>query len=170
MSRVVVRAMDDKDAAAVVEVYRAGIEGGNATFEMQAPDWSAWSADHLSHSRLAATVDGRMVGWAALAAVSKRAVYSGVAEVSVYVASEARGQGIGSRLMAALIESAETNRVWTLQASIFEENSASLRLHRRHGFREVGRRERIGLMRHGPYAGQWRDTILMERRSEKVGV
>lgn len=170
MSQLVVRAMGDGDAAAVIDIYRAGIESGNATFESRVPDWSAWTAGHMSHSRLVAVMDGQVVGWAALAPVSRRDVYRGVAEVSIYVAPEAGGKGIGTRLMAALVESAEKEGIWTLQASIFEENRSSLRLHRQIGFREVGRRERIGLMSHGPYAGRWRDTILLERRSKKVGV
>lgn len=170
MSQVVVRVMGDGDAAAVIGIYRAGIESGNATFESRVPDWSAWTAGHMSHSRLVAVMDGQVVGWAALAPVSRRDVYRGVAEVSIYVAPEAGGKGIGTRLMAALIESAEKEGIWTLQASIFDENRASQQLHRKHGFREIGRRERIGLMSHGLYAGRWRDTIFLERRSKEVGV
>jgi len=161
--------MVDADAPAVLALYQAGMAGGEATFESKAPDWPAWSAAHHPHSRFVAESSVEIIGWAALAPVSGRAVYRGVAEVSIYVAEEAAGAGVGAALMAALIEGAEQNGVWTLQASIFEENRASARLHTRHGFREVGRRERIGLMTFGPHKGRWRDTILLERRSAIVG-
>lgn len=169
MDDVVVRPMNNSDAAAVIAIYQAGIDTGHATFEASAPRWSSWSGAHLDHSRLIAARDSEVLGWAALAPVSTRDVYRGVAEVSVYVDPSATGIGIGGGLMAALIESAETNGMWTLQAAVFEENQPSLRLHARHGFRIVGRRERIGLMRHGPLAGRWRDTLLLERRSATVG-
>lgn len=165
MAACTVRPMTDADAESVIDIYRAGLETGQATFESSVPDWPAWSSAHVDHSRLVALQDSEVVGWAALAPVSKRHVYRGVAEVSVYVAPRSAGAGIGSRLLAALIESAEANGVWMLQAVIFEENKASVKLHTRHGFRLVGRRERIGLMQHGPQAGRWRDTLLMERRS-----
>ncbi len=164
-----IRPMVEADGPAVLAIYQAGIAGGEATFEEHAPDWPTWSAAHHAHSRIVADNDGDIVGWAALAPVSPRAVYRGVAEVSIYVVETAAGAGVGGRLMSALIDSAERNGIWTLQSSIFEENAASARLHARHRFRVVGRRERIGLIRFGPRNGLWRDTILLERRSENVG-
>ena len=167
---VAIRPMVDDDAQAVLAIYQAGIDGGDATFESQAPPWSAWTAAHHRHSRLVAEHAGTVIGWAALTPVSHRQVYRGVAEVSVYVAAEHFGRGVGSLLMGALIASAEHEGLWTLQSSIFEENAASVRLHARHGFRIVGRRERIARMTHGPQQGRWRDTIILERRSSTVGV
>lgn len=148
-------------------IYEAGIATGQATFTTTAPSWEEWDASHLKHSRLVAVreEDGHVLGWAALSPVSGRCMYGGVGEVSVYVAPEARGQGVGHQLLAALVATAEANGMWTLQAGIFPENHASVRLHETLGFRQVGRRERIGQM-----AGQWRDTLLLERRSTTVGV
>jgi len=167
--RLAIRPMVDADAAAVLAIYQAGIDAGNATFESQAPDWPDWTAAHHQHSRLVADGGGTVIGWAALAPVSRRKVYRGVAEVSIYVAAEHFGKGVGGVLMGALIASAEREGVWTLQSSVFEENTASARLHARHGFRTVGRRERIARMSHGPLRGRWRDTIILERRSVVVG-
>lgn len=164
-----IRPMVAADGPAVLAIYQAGIAGGEATFEQTAPDWPTWSAAHHAHSRFVAMTGQEIVGWAALAPVSPRAVYSGVAEVSIYVAGKAAGAGVGGALLAALIDSAEQNAVWTLQSSIFEENKASARLHARNGFRTVGRRDRIGLMTFGPHRGRWCDTILLERRSATVG-
>jgi L-amino acid N-acyltransferase YncA len=145
-------------------IYVDGIATGNATFETEAPDWRQWNENHLGVARLIARQDGEIVGWAALSPASSRRVYSGVAEVSVYVAAKSRGKGIGRSLLTALIGEAEQNGVWTLQAGIFPENTASLALHKGCGFREVGRRERLGMLR-----GVWRDVILLERRSRRVG-
>jgi len=164
-----IRPMVEADGPAVLAIYQAGIAGGEATFEENAPDWPTWTAAHHAHSRIVAQQGGDIIGWAALAPVSPRAVYRGVAEVSIYVVEAAAGAGVGGMLMAALVDSAEENGIWTLQSSIFEENEASARLHARHGFRVVGRRARIGLMRFGPHKGLWRDTILLERRSDTVG-
>jgi len=150
---------------AVRAIYEAGIATGQATFTTEAPTWPAWDAGHLATCRLVATTTGgQVLGWAALSAVSSRCVYAGVAEVSVYVASEARGQGVGQQLLAALVANSEQQGLWTLQAGIFPENAASLALHASQGFRIVGRRERISQLR-----GQWRDTLLLERRSAAVG-
>jgi L-amino acid N-acyltransferase YncA len=158
--------MRAEDWPGVRAVYAEGIATGQATFETEAPDWQRWDAAHLPFARLVArTRSGRISGFAALCPVSARKVYAGVAEVSVYVGEGFRGRGIGRALLAALIRTAEAHGVWTLQASIFAENEASLALHRREGFREVGRRERIAQLR-----GQWRDTVLLERRSRIVGV
>jgi phosphinothricin acetyltransferase len=149
---------------AVRSIYLEGLAGGHATFETEAPDWPAWDAAHLPHCRLIAREEDAVLGWAALAPVSRRAVYAGVAEVSVYVAARGRGKGIGRRLLEELIRRSETEGIWTLQASIFPENAASVRLHEACGFRQLGRRERIG--RHH---GVWRDTVLYERRSSIAG-
>jgi phosphinothricin acetyltransferase len=149
---------------AVRSIYLEGIATGNATFETEAPDWETWTRNHLSFARLVARDDMSILGWAALSPASSRRVYAGVAEVSVYVAASARGMGIGRSLLVALIEEAEQNGIWTLQAGIFPENPASIALHKGCGFREVGRRERIAVLR-----GVWRDVILLERRSLTIG-
>lgn len=146
-------------------IYIEGIESGNATFETEAPDWDEWNRGHIGPCRMVALRGREVAGWVALSAVSRRAAYAGVAEVSVYVAADARGGGIGHALLTGLIPASEDAGFWTLQASVFPENEATLRLHRRAGFREVGRRERIG--RH---QGRWRDTILLERRSSRAGI
>ena len=146
-------------------IYEAGIATGQATFTTEAPAWADWDRSHLPHSRLVALDEaGQVLGWAALSPVSSRCVYGGVAEVSVYVAADARGQGVGRLLLGALVHSSEIQGLWTLQAGIFPENAASLALHAAHGFRPVGRRERIAQL-----AGVWRDTLLLERRSATVG-
>lgn len=145
-------------------IYVEGIATGNATFQQDAPEWQEWDSAHLSNCRLVVrTDDGRVAGWAALSRVSARPVYAGVAEVSVYVAAAARGQGIGRLLLDGLVAESERQGVWTLQAGIFPENGASLALHRAAGFRVVGVRERLGKMN-----DQWRDVVLMERRSPSV--
>lgn len=145
-------------------IYQSGIDTGNATFETAAPEWEAWDDGHLQTGRLVAVAEGRVAGWAALSPVSRRQVYRGVAEVSVYVAPEWRGRGVGRRLLLSLIDAAEAAGIWTLQASVFPENHATLRLHTTLGFRLVGRRERIGQLH-----GTWRDTVLLERRSSVAG-
>ncbi len=150
----------------VRRIHLEGIATGEATFETDsAPDWETWSGDHLEYGRIVALLGDRVVGWAALTPVSDRCVYAGVAEVSVYVGSEARGQGVGSRLMAALVEESEKHALWTLQAGIFDGNDASVSLHEKYGFRIVGVRRRLGKLK-----GRWRDVLLMERRSDVVGV
>jgi phosphinothricin acetyltransferase len=145
-------------------IYEQGIATGNATFERQAPEWAAWDAGHLAAPRLVAHDGDAVLGWAALSPVSKRAVYAGVAEVSVYVDDRARGRGVGRALLERLIADSEHHGLWTLQAGIFPENQASLGLHQTCGFRVVGRRERIGAM-----DDQWRDVLLLERRSTVTG-
>ena len=151
--------------SAVRAIYEQGIATGNATFETQAPEWEAWDRAHLTHSRLVA-VDkaGTVLGWAALSPVSSRCVYGGVAELSIYIAAEARGQGVGRQLLHALITDSEAHGIWTLQAGTFEENRASISLHTQAGFRVVGHRERIG-----QHHGVWRNTVQLERRSPTVG-
>jgi len=145
-------------------VYLEGIETGHATFETEAPDWPRWDASHHAFARLVALAGERIKGWAALSPVSGREVYAGVAEVSVYVSAQHRGEGVGRALLEALIKESEANGVWTLQAGIFPENVASVALHLACGFREVGRRERIAKLK-----DRWRDTVLLERRSRNVG-
>src|SRR6266851_6837596 len=147
------------------EIYLQGIAGGQATFETEAPSWEQWDAMHLGAPRLVARDAGKIIGWAALSPVSQRRAYAGVAETSVYVAFDKHGMGVGRQLLDALISESEQNGVWTLQAVMFAENQASVALHRGCGFREVGRRERISKLN-----GVWRDTILLERRSTRIGV
>ena len=159
-----VAAMDFDHWPSVREIYAQGIASGNATFETEAPDWREWDQSHLPTGRFVALLDGVVVGWAALSPVSDRCAYSGVAEVSVYVGVEARGRGVGARLMGVLVSASEALGIWTLQAGVFPENDASVRVHTRVGFRLVGRRERLGEMQ-----GAWRDVLLLERRSTEVG-
>ena len=162
---VTIEAMRATDAPAVLAILAEGIAAGTATFETEVPTGDAWSAAHLEAGRLVARDPaGAVVGWTALGPVSARAVYRGVAEVSVYVAAHARGHGVGRALLRALIEASEAAGMWTLQTSVFPANRASLALLRSVGFREVGVRERIG--QHGD---EWRDTVLLERRSQRVG-
>jgi len=156
--------MTPDDWESVQAIYQEGIATGNATFETEAPDWETWDKGRRTDCRLVARSGGSLVGWAVLSLVSSRPVYAGVAEVSLYVAASARGQGVGKALMTALIDESERAGVWMLQGAIFPENTASLALVKRCGFREVGLRERIGCMN-----GVWRDTILVERRSRVVG-
>ena len=161
----VIEEMRAGDWEEVRAVYREGIATGDATFERDAPSWERWDASHLKEARLVARAGASLKGWAALSPVSGRCVYAGVAEVSVYVGAASRGEGVGRALLEALVEASERAGVWTLQAGIFPENVASVRVHLRCGFREVGRRERIGRME-----GRWRDTLLFERRSPVVGI
>ena len=156
--------MSAADWEAVLAVYLEGIASGDATFETEAPSWERWDAAHLPHCRLVAKSGAAIAGWAALSPVSARRVYAGVAETSVYVSADFRGRGVGRALLGALVLCSEQHGIWTLQAGIFPENVASLTLHRQCGFREVGRRERLGKMNE-----RWRDVILLERRSENVG-
>jgi L-amino acid N-acyltransferase YncA len=152
-------AMQPRDWPDVRAIYLEGIATGNATFQKTAPEWAEWDAGHLVHSRLVARDVGEVTGWAALSRVSARPVYAGAAEVSVYVAAQARGRGVGRLLLAGLIAESERNGIWTLQAGIFPENVASIALHKSLGFRVVGIRARLGCM-----DGVWRDVTLMERR------
>lgn len=163
-TQVQVRPMTPADWPAVRAIYAEGIATGNATFETSAPEWPAWDAGHTSEHRFVAVdADDAVLGWVACSSVSDRCVYAGVLELSVYVAAAARGRGVGSALLAALVASTEAAGVWTLQTGIFPENEASLALHARHGFRVIGTRERIGRMN-----GVWRDTVLLERRSAAI--
>jgi phosphinothricin acetyltransferase len=148
----------------VARIFEQGIRTGVATFETEVPSWEAWDATHLPEHRFVAERDGLVVGWIALVPVSPRECYEGVAEVSAYVAEGARGEGVGTALLAAVIESAECGGIWTLETGVFPENEPSLLLLQRFGFRVVGTRERIGRLH-----GIWRDVVFLERRSEVVG-
>ena len=160
-----IREMQPADYQAVRAIYLEGIATHNATFETEAPEWLVWDADHLPFGRLVAVDEqGRITGWTALTKVSSRCVYEGVAEISVYVAEQARGEGVGKHLLEQLVAISEQHGIWTLQAGILKENVASQKLHEGCGFRIVGVRERLGRMN-----GVWRDVVLMERRSSVVG-
>ena len=156
--------MRPEDWEVVRAIYLEGIATGNSTFEQSAPDWQTWDQGRLPSCRLVARAGNEVLGWTALSPVSRRQVYAGVAEFSIYVAERARGRGIGAALLQALIEVSEQEGIWTLQSGIFPENTASLELCRRFGFRVVGTRERIGCM-----DARWRDVVLLERRSQIAG-
>ena len=159
-----VRPFAQQDFIHVKDIYQQGIDTGDATFQETAKEWLEWDAAMLESCRLVA-LDGRIiVGWAALSPVSNRAVYSGVAEVSIYISDQARARGVGHKLLSHLITASEANNIWTLQAGIFPENGASISLHKNNGFRVLGIREKVGKMNH-----VWRDSVLMERRSQIVG-
>ena len=160
---VSIRELRPEDWPAVRAIYEEGIRGGDATFETETPSWEHWNLAH-SELRLVAEHDGAVAGWAALSPVSERCCYRGVGEVSVYVAEDARGTGLGRALLELLVERSEQAGYWTLTAGVFPENEASIRLHKSCGFREVGVRERLGELR-----GIWRDVVLLERRSTLVG-
>ena len=152
--------------SAVRDIYEEGIATGNATFQSSAPTWDEWNTSHVEKARIIAVDDNdEILGWAALTPVSGRCVYAGVGEVSVYVSANARGKGVGKALLNELIRQSEENGFWTLTAGIFPENEASLKIHRNAGFKVLGIREKIGKMN-----GQWRDTVLLERRSTVVGI
>lgn len=160
-----IRPLVEGDWPVVAEIYRQGIESGHATFETDVPEWEEWDRGRHSECRLVAELDSRLMGFAVVSPVSGRKVYAGVAEVMVYVAADARGRGVGGRLLRELVACSEAVGLWTLQASIFPENVSSIRAHERVGFRVLGIRERIGRFRDG----RWRDTVIMERRSDVVG-
>ncbi len=165
-----IQVMTAADWTDVEQIYAAGIASGEATFETDTPTWEQFDAGRIRPARLVAVDErGAVLGWAAASPVSVRAAYRGVIEHSVYVDPVKRGAGIGRRLLQALVAEAEEAGYWTIQSSIFPENTASLRLHEQTGFRVVGRRERIALSLLGPHAGTWRDTILVERRSVRLG-
>ena len=160
-----IRPMTHSDWPAARAVYLEGIATGNATFETEAPEWERWDAAHLAACRFVAYRTDAVLGFAALSPVSARKVYAGVAEVSVYVSRQARDAGVGAALLRELVAASEAAGIWTLQAGIFPENHASLRIHEKCGFRVLGVRERVGCL-----AGAWRDVVLMERRSAIAGV
>lgn len=146
-------------------IYQEGIATGNATFETSAPNDPAWNKAHMEKHRFVAEVDGKIAGWIALTPVSSRCVYAGVAEVSVYVGTAYQGRKVGSALLEKLISDTEAENIWTLQAGIFPENAASVALHEKHGFRQIGYREKVGKMN-----GMWRNVLLLERRSKVAGI
>ncbi|WP_332034093.1 GNAT family N-acetyltransferase [Kaistella sp.] len=162
---IIFRPMTADDWKNVSEIYRQGIETGNATFQQEIPTYTDWDNGHLKNCRIVAIKDNEVAGWAALTPISGRCVYAGVAEVSVYVADKNRGHKIGHKLLEKLIIESENEKLWTLQAGIFPENIASLKIHEALGFRKIGHRERIGQMN-----GIWRDIILLERRSKLIGI
>ena len=156
-------AMEARHWDEVARIYAEGIATGKATLETRVPAWEEWDRAHADHCRLLAVEDENILGWAALTPVSTRCVYSGVAEVSVYIAEDARGKGVGKLLLRALIS--EREGYWTLQASVFAENTVSIHLHQHSGFRIIGTRERISKLN-----GTWRDTVMLERRSHIIGI
>jgi len=149
----------------VADIYKQGIETGNATFQQTVPTWKEWNAAHILNCRIVAEVDNEIAGWAALSSVSARAVYSGVAEVSVYVGKKHRGQHVGTTLLKSIITESERQGFWTLQSGIFPENKASIAIHKKSGFREIGYREKVAKLKN-----VWENTILFERRSTVTGV
>jgi L-amino acid N-acyltransferase YncA len=157
-----IRELAPSDWPQVARIFAEGIATRNATFETQVPSWEAWDTAHLAEHRFVAEASDQVVGWIALAPVSSRCCYAGVAEVSAYVAEKARGLGVGTALVERLVASSERTDIWTLETGVFPENESSLALLRRFGFREVGVRERIGQL-----DGVWRDVVLMERRNER---
>ena len=162
---ILLRSMAANDWPMVSEIYKQGIDTGNATFQQDVPSWDEWDTGHLKGCRFVAEAENELVGWAALSPVSGRCVYAGVAEVSVYVSGTFRGQQIGTKLLQILITESERQNIWTLQAGIFLENKASLKIHQQLDFRIVGYREKIGKMNN-----VWRNTILLERRSKIAGI
>jgi phosphinothricin acetyltransferase len=160
-----IRDMTAADARDVLAIYAYGLSTRNATFETRTPSWGEWDSGHHAFCRLVCQRDERVVGWVALSPVSQRACYRGVAEISIYVAEGFSGQGIGSRMLRAAIEASEQRGIWTLFASVFPENAATVHLHLRNGFRRLGVRERIAQL-----DGVWRDTVILERRSARVGI
>ena len=162
---MIITALTEQHYPAVKNIYEQGLATGNSTFQTSAPDWKEWNESHVANCRIVGIENDQVVGWAALTPVSGRCVYAGVAEVSVYVDERFRGKGFGTTLLDALIQESEKNNLWTLQAGIFPENVSSIKIHEALGFREVGYREKIGQLK-----GVWRDTVLLERRSGKVGI
>ncbi len=165
-ARVDFRPMAPADWPDVAEIYRQGIESGNATFETEVPSWDSWNAAHSPDCRIVAELNGRSAGYCALSPVSARRVYAGVREVAIYVAARDRGRGVGGALLRELVMATEAAGIWTLEAGIFPENAASIRIFERCGFRILGTRERVGRFRNG----RWRDVVLMARRSRVAGV
>ena len=162
--------MTEKHWPEVSRIYQEGIDTGNATFESAPPAWSCWNEAHMNECRLIAVDGNEVLGWAALSPVSSRCVYAGIAEISVYVSNSSKRKGIGRKLLEALIEESEKAGVWTLNASVFPENVASIKLHESLGFRLIGVKQKVGKMTFGPLKNVWRDNVLLEKRSSNVGV
>ncbi|MDM1556135.1 N-acetyltransferase family protein [Chryseobacterium indologenes] len=149
----------------VIEIYKQGLATNIATFQNDSPQWEEWDKAHLDFCRISIYDNDNMIGWASLTPVSSRCVYAGVAEVSIYIAQDERGKGVGKTLLTELIQQSEENGIWTLQSGIFAENESSIKLHEKCGFRLVGYREKIGKKN-----GIWKDNVLMERRSKNIGI
>ncbi|MFV0571254.1 MAG: GNAT family N-acetyltransferase [Xanthomarina gelatinilytica] len=162
------RFFEKEDWSKIFRIYSEGIKSENATFFLEAPDWEQWNKEHLECCRIVAEINNEIVGWTALLPFSNRFVYKGVAEVSIYISKEYSGQKIGTKLLEKQIQESEKNGIWTLQAGIFPDNYASLKIHKNLGFRKVGYREKIGKM--DKPDGAWRDTILLELRSKTIGI
>ncbi|KFZ37011.1 phosphinothricin acetyltransferase [Shewanella mangrovi] len=160
-----IREFNPQDYPKVQAIYQEGIDFGFATFQTEVKSWQEWDDAMISVCRLVAEMEGQLVGWAALSAISNRPVYRGVAEVSIYVTQEARGQGVGHALLKNLVSQSEALGFWTLQSGIFPENQASIALHRRNSFRILGVRKKLGQLN-----GEWRDVVFMERRSAVTGL
>ena len=165
MGEITLRSMLESDWHQVSGIYEQGMRTGKATFETSVPSWEKWNESHLKFGRWVALDGENVLGWVALSTVTDRCVYSGVAEVSVYVSLEHGGKGIGKKLLEKVIEDSESNGIWTINAAMFPENQASISLHKKAGFREIGYREKIAQI-----SGVWKDNVLMERRSKKVGM
>lgn len=161
-----IREMKTDDWSQVAKIYAEGISTGFATFETTVPDYTSWDDAHVKECRLIAESENKLLGWAALSPVSSRCVYGGVAEVSVYIAQNARGKGVGKALLTKLVEESENAGYWTLQSGIFPENEASIELHKKVGFRFLGKREKVGKTNQGI----WKDNLLFEKRSKTVGI
>ena len=157
--------MESSDWPAVASIYEQGIATGFATFEKEIPAYEDWDRNHLKSCRIIAAKEATVLGWAALSPVSSRCVYGGVAEVSVYVGTQHQGMGIGKLLMEKLISLSEKEGLWTLQSGIFPENLGSIKLHEQVGFRRIGHRERVGKL-----DGVWKDNVIFEKRSKRVGI
>jgi phosphinothricin acetyltransferase len=164
-SKIKTRKMEASDWEAVSKIYLEGIATGFATFETSAPSYETWDSAHMNACRIVAVENDKILGWAALSPVSSRCVYGGVAEVSVYVGKDSRGKGAGKILMKNLIKESEAAGLWTIQSGIFPENEGSIELHKKVGFRFIGKRERVGKL-----DGVWKDNLLFERRSTTIGV
>lgn len=162
---ILIRSMTEEDWPDVSEIYRQGIATGKATFQYEIPSYGKWDSAHISECRFSAVENDQVLGWVSLSKVSSRPVYSGVAELSIYIAAGARGKGLGEQLLKHLIQESEKAGFWLLQSGIMEDNEPSIRLHEKCGFRRVGFRERIGR----DINGKWRSTVLMERRSSVAG-
>ena len=162
---ITIRPFVKSDFPSVKDIYQQGIDSGEATFQEQAKDYDVWNESLLPSWRLVAESNRQIIGWAALSSASNRCVYSGIAEVSVYVSSNSQGLGVGNSLLKALIKASEEEGIWTLQAGIFPENKASIHIHSKNGFKVLGIREKLGQMN-----GIWRDIVFMERRSKVVGL
>jgi len=157
--------MKATDWGVVAAIYAEGITTGFATFETTVPEYEAWDDAHMQTCRIVVTSNEKVLGWAALSLVSSRCVYGGVAEVSVYVANDSRGMGVGKLLLEQLIKKSESAGLWTIQSGIFPENQGSIELHKKAGFRYIGKRERVGKLN-----GEWKDNLLFEKRSKKIGI